>query len=133
MRILVVDDNPAFRWMLIEWLRKEGHDATDMQGEFETFSSHEYAQYDVVILDLLMPKANGMTLISRIREVCPDSKIIVISAAADVRVAIEAARAGAEACLEKPVDFALLRNELSRLDGALEFESSYDMLKPRAS
>ena len=114
MRILVIDDNTAFRWMLAEWLRKEGHDARDTNGDL-TIADHEYGQYDIVILDLMMPQANGLTLISRIREAWPRTKVIVISAAADVRVAIEATKEGAEACLEKPVDFDCLRNELTRL------------------
>jgi DNA-binding NtrC family response regulator len=120
MRILVIDDNAAFRWMLAEWLRKEGHDARDMNGDLATITDNEYGQYDVLILDLMMPQANGLTLISRIREACPRTKIIVISAAADVRVAIEATKEGAEACLEKPVDFDCLRNELTRLEGVLQ-------------
>jgi DNA-binding NtrC family response regulator len=124
MRILVIDDNPAFRWMLTEWLRKEGHDARDMGDELQEVEDHEYAQYDVLILDLMMPKANGLTLMSRIRQVCPRSKIIVISAAADVRVAVEATKAGAEACLEKPVDFECLHNELTRLKNVLQAECS---------
>jgi two-component system nitrogen regulation response regulator GlnG len=122
MRILVIDDNAAFRSMLAEWLRKEGHDAGDMNGDFESLTHHDFGQYDVLILDLMMPKANGLTLISRIREAHPRTRIIVVSAAADVRVAIQATKEGAEACLEKPVDFECLRNELNRLEAASPFE-----------
>jgi DNA-binding NtrC family response regulator len=124
MRTLVIDDNTAFRWMLAEWLRKEGHDARDFNGDLSTFADHEYGQYDVLILDLMMPKANGLTLISRIRQVCPRTRIIIVSAAADVRVAIEAIKEGAEACLEKPVDFDCLRKELKRIETFLNGDSS---------
>src|SRR5262245_29928993 len=108
MRILVVDDEPAFRQMLAEWLSRRGYDVATLNNEAEVLDILEPGAFDVVILDLMMPRANGLSLISRVRELRPDTNVIIISAATDVRIAIEATRAGAEACLEKPVDFELL-------------------------
>lgn len=113
MKILVVDDDPDFCQMLQEWLTKEGYHARTIDGGPEVLATVQENQYDAVILDLYMPNANGLTLISRIRSLRPNTQVIVISAVADVRVAVEAARAGADACMEKPVQFTALRNELT--------------------
>ena len=124
MRILVVDDEPAFRQMLAEWLSRRGYDVATLNNESEVLGIVEPGGFDVVILDLIMPKANGLSLISQIREQRPSASVIVISAVADVRIAIEATKAGAEACLVKPVDFGCLEQELNRLSHLREAEPS---------
>lgn len=115
MRILVVDDYSGFRQMLMKWLFRQGYDVRDLSDGEKVLDTLHEGEYDVVLLDLVMPNANGLTLIPRIRDTCPGVQVIIISAVADARVAVEAARAGAEACLTKPVDFNCLRNELTRL------------------
>src|SRR6266550_2454983 len=122
MRILVIDDEAGFRQMMTEWLRKQGYDARDVSDGPELLDLLQKNHYDVVILDLIMPKVNGLTLTSEIRRLCPQTRVIVVSGAVDVRVAVEAARAGAETCLEKPVEFPILRSELSRLQQMTDSE-----------
>jgi DNA-binding NtrC family response regulator len=124
MRILVIDDEAGFRQMMTEWLHKQGYDARDVSDGPELLDLIQKNHYDVVILDLVMPKANGLTLTSEIRRLCPQTRVVVVSAAVDVRVAVEAARAGAETCLEKPVEFTVLRSELSRLQQMSDSESA---------
>jgi DNA-binding NtrC family response regulator len=124
MRILVIDDEAGFRQMMTEWLQKQGYDACDISDGPEVLDLLKKNHFDVVILDLVMPKANGLTLISEIHRLCPQTRMIVVSAAADVRVAVEAARAGAETCLEKPVEFDVLRSELQRLQQMSDSESA---------
>jgi DNA-binding NtrC family response regulator len=124
MRIIVIDDEAGFRQMMSEWLRKQGFDASDVSDGPDLLELLQKNHYDVVILDLVMPTANGLTLTSEIRRLCPQTQVVVVSAAADVRVAVEAARAGAETCLEKPVEFTVLRSELRRIQQMLGSESA---------
>lgn len=116
MRILVIDDESEFRAMLSEWLVRQGHDVRGAAGGPETMEVLARTTFDVVLLDLVMPKVNGLTLISRIRQDFPLTHVIVISGVANIRVAVETARAGAQACFEKPIDFPALQNELTRLN-----------------
>ena len=118
MKILITDDDERFRRMLTAWLVKQGHEVRDGDGGPETLELLKRIQCDVVILDLMMPRANGLTLIPEVRRVCPNTPIIVLSAETNTRVVVESIRAGAEACLEKPVDFEALQSELSRLASA---------------
>ena len=113
MKILIIDDHVTFREMLSSWLRKEGHDVCDLDGGPETLDILKEYDFDIITLDLVMRRANGATLLGRIRAAYPNASIIVISAVVDVRLTVELIRAGANACLTKPVDFETLRNELA--------------------
>ena len=124
MKILVVDDEPDFRAMLREWLFRQGHDAHDVSDEREVLKILQQSHYDLVTLDLMMPQANGLTLVSQIRNVSPKTQVIVVSGEADVRVAVEVIKAGAQACMAKPVEFEAFRDELTRLKNTLGLNSS---------
>jgi DNA-binding NtrC family response regulator len=115
MRILVIDDEPEFRCILSTWLTLQGHDTDTIEDGCDVDEWIPRGDYDVVLLDLLMPRSNGLSLISSIRKLRPNTKIIIISAAIDVRVAIEAIKEGAQACLLKPLEFSLLEHELNRV------------------
>jgi DNA-binding NtrC family response regulator len=73
------------------------------------------SSFDLVIIDLVMPKANGLTMTARIRQEFPQTQVILISGSADIRIAVEAVKAGAHACFEKPVNFETLEQELKAL------------------
>ena len=115
MKILVIDNNSLFREKLTSWLFKEGHDVCDVAYGPETLNILEEYQFDLVTVDLKLPAVNGTAIVSRIHEISPDISIIVISATLDVSLTVQLIRSGAVACLTKPVDFELLRNELGLL------------------
>ena len=115
MKILVIDNNTIFREKLTSWLFKEGHDVCDVGYGPETLNILQEYHFDVITLDLKLLPVNGTSTVSQIHEVCPNASIIVISATLDVRLTVELIRSGAVACLTKPVDFEVLRDELARL------------------
>jgi DNA-binding response OmpR family regulator len=115
LRALVIDDETDFREMLAEWLSNRGFESHAPGMEAEVLAAVQSTPYDIVFLDLMMPGLNGMTLIPRVRTLNPKARVIVVSAVADVRVAIAAVRAGADACVEKPLDFRSLEQELATL------------------
>ena len=124
MKVLVICADPDFRQILVDWLFMRGDDARVLNSESLTVFALKQGQYDVVLFDLVTPSANSFTLISQMRRLCPKTHVIVISAVADICVAIEAARVGAEACLVKPLEFPSLEYELSRLERSRSLESS---------
>ena len=73
--------------------------------------------YDLVLVDLLMPKANGMSLISRIKEISPNTTVVVVSGIVDQRIAVLATDEGSEMCLCKPVDGTDLDRILQFVEG----------------
>jgi len=105
MRILIVDDEPEFVAVVSEYLTRGGHDVQGITDGRDTLEMMGQANYEAVILDVVMPRTNGLRLVHHIRERFPEVAVIVMSGIMDVRVAVQAAQAGADACFDKVLGF----------------------------
>jgi two-component system, NtrC family, response regulator PilR len=100
--ILIVDDELSMREFLEILLRKEGYGvATAGQGE-EALALIEGHHYDLVICDIMMPRVDGMQVLRRIKEVSPETQVIMITAFASAESAVEAMKIGAYDYITKP-------------------------------
>jgi DNA-binding response OmpR family regulator len=79
VEFLLVDDDPAITKFLVTYLRQKGHSAESLTEGFQTAAWLELHQCDVAVVDLKMPKVDGISLISFIRERCPSLPIIVFT------------------------------------------------------
>ncbi len=118
-RILVVDDIEANRDLLSRRLGREGHDVTVASGGVEALAMLQDGNFDLVLLDLMMPDMNGFEVLARIKA---DSRlrnvpVIMISALTEMDSVIRCIEAGAEDYLSKPFDQVLLR---ARINACLE-------------
>jgi two-component system, NtrC family, response regulator AtoC len=102
--ILVVDDEELIRWSLREHLLGEGFRVLEAEDGLEALDIIEKGSPDLVIMDLKMPRMDGMELLRRLREADHDLPVIVITAYGAVESAIEATRLGARAFIHKPFD-----------------------------
>jgi two-component system cell cycle response regulator DivK len=114
--ILVVEDNQLNRELLCDWLEVEGYEvwsAADLKSSYEVFSKR---LPDAVLLDINLGKDNGLDLVAWIRQKPETREIPVIGVTAHALVAEQERilEAGCGACLSKPIDFQLLREELNR-------------------
>ena len=101
-RVLVIDDQSLMRESLRETLTRAGYDveaASDGAEGIERFSRDTFA---AVVTDLRMPQVNGMTVLSRIQEVGPETPVIVITGHGTVETAVEAMKNGAFDYITKP-------------------------------
>jgi two-component system response regulator AtoC len=114
MTILVVDDDEALRSVLVEALRKRGHDVDGARGDQDLPRSFPACRYDVVLLDLNLSVADGLEILSRIRESCPETLVIIMTAFGGADAAMEAMRSGAHDFLEKPFSLTILELRLER-------------------
>jgi CheY-like chemotaxis protein len=105
MRILIVDDEPDFVSVVCELLTRAGHDVHGITDGRDTLETMAKDRYDAVILDVVMPRTNGLSMVHHIREQFPEVAVIVVSGIMDVRVAVQAAQAGADACFDKVLGF----------------------------
>lgn len=103
-RVLVVEDESAVRRHVIRALEREGMTVDQAQDGEEGWSLFEQRLHPVVILDLRMPKRDGMALLELIRRRRPETQVIILTGHGDKADAIQALNLHAAAFLEKPPD-----------------------------
>ncbi len=103
-RVLVVDDEQSMRQMVAIALRQEGYDVV-MAEDGEVASRELQAnKVDIVVSDIKMPGLDGIELLRFVREHCPATEVILMTAYTSTESAIEALRAGAYDYLSKPFE-----------------------------
>jgi DNA-binding NtrC family response regulator len=100
--VLVVDDDPAMRALLRDWLEREGYVVLEEPSGERLLAAARAARFDVVILDKEMSDPGGFEVLPDFRRQCPETPVILITAFGGSRVAEEAVRLGAYRYLEKP-------------------------------
>jgi two-component system nitrogen regulation response regulator NtrX len=104
LELLVVDDDPKIRATLRGLLEDEGHsvaEASDGQQALETLGNKHF---DVVLLDVKMPRMGGLEALDLIREEAPSTGVIMVSGESTIATAVQALKRGAFDFIEKPVD-----------------------------
>jgi two-component system, OmpR family, response regulator len=107
-RILVIDDEPKIVNFIARALTAQGfsvQSAGDGETAIELASS---GNYDLLVLDLLMPGVNGIAVLKAARTVQPDQRVLVLSALSDVETKVRALELGASDYLVKPFALAEL-------------------------
>ncbi len=103
MKILLVDDDEAFRRVLADMLAKEGYIIATASDGDEAKEILLDAPFDIVLLDLMMPKVSGMEVLKFIQDVNHPAKVIMLTAYGDLKLAVEAKKLGAADFIAKPV------------------------------
>src|SRR5437764_7356167 len=78
-QFLIIDDDPAIAKFLVTYLRQRGHTCDALTDGFETASWLSEHDCEVAIVDLRMPKVDGISLISFMREMNPSLPIVVFT------------------------------------------------------
>ena len=111
-RILVVDDEEAIRASLEELLVRDGHQVLTA-GSGESALAHiARQQFDLILLDLRMPRIGGLEVLSSLRQQALDTAVIVLTGHGSMDTAIEALRQGANDYLLKPCNVTALRESV---------------------
>ena len=116
-RVLIVDDDATLRRALGDRLRHWGFAVDDAADGHAAVKRAADRAYDVVLMDLAMPRMGGLEAMRRLAEAGCEADVIVLTAHGSVDAAVEAMKAGAFDFLQKPADFDLLR---ARIERALE-------------
>ncbi|GKH61219.1 homeostatic response regulator transcription factor HsrA [Campylobacter ureolyticus] len=118
MRILIVEDEVTLNKTIAEGLQEFGYQADCA----ENFKDAEYyigiRNYDLVLADWMLPDGDGIDLINIIKQKCPRTAIVMLSAKEDKESEIKALKAGASDYIKKPFDFDVL---LARIEVQLRF------------
>ena len=103
--ILIVDDDVALGNALSEELTEVGFDAYSVVSADDAFIFLKTHPVDLMLLDLKMPEKDGFYVLHELIKDPNHCKVIVLTAYADVKSAIEAAKTGANDFISKPYDF----------------------------
>ncbi len=115
MRILVVEDYEPVRKSVCKGLEEAGH-AVDLAVDGkEAVAQCETNDYDVVILDLMLPKMMGEKVLETIRERGHSSRVLILSAKSEIPVRVACLDMGADDYLVKPFDFSELLSRVRAL------------------
>src|SRR6476659_5681121 len=105
MRILLVEDEPSAARFIAKGLREASH-AVDVASDGVAASDRcEQNDYDAVILDVMLPGKDGLTLCRELRAAGADVPILMLTARDAVESRVEGLDAGADGYLTKPFDF----------------------------
>ena len=115
-RVLVVDDEDLIRWSLTERLRADGHEVLEAATAAEALEKAQ-AGVDLVLLDYKLPDEDGLSVLRKIRELDPDTLVIMLTAHKGVEIVVVAMKAGAFDYATKPFD---LEDVAVRVSHALE-------------
>ncbi len=118
-RILVVDDNASNRDLLCRRLVHEGHEVTTAESGREALSILAEQEFDLILLDLMMPDMNGIEVLERLKADVGwfNILVIMISGLSETDAVIRCIEAGAEDYLSKPFNVVLL---CARINACLE-------------
>ena len=119
-RVLIVDDSALSRRTLRQILEPEGYDIVEAEDGLIALERYFLEKPDVVLLDLVMKGMYGLEVLTKLRELDAEAKVVVVSADIQTSSKELVEQAGAKAFVNKPFDRAeILQALASVLAGAL--------------
>ena len=104
LNVWIVDDDQSLRWVLEKALRQAGMLVRSFERGEHLLEAIDADQPDVLITDIRMPGMDGLALLNRLGERCPELPVIVMTAHTDLEHAVAAYQGGAFEYLPKPFD-----------------------------
>src|SRR4051795_3715434 len=115
LRILFADDEAHLRDLMQMELPRMGHEVTVCPDGASALRALEKGSYDAALLDLRMPGMTGIEVLGKLRQLNPDTQVVILTGHATVDTAVQALRLGAFDYLTKPCKWAELEVLLSRV------------------
>lgn len=112
VRVLLVDDEEPLLTALGAELREAGYEVGTADDGDIAISLLQKEQFDIVLLDIRMPRVNGIDVLKFIKQNTPATKVVMLTGVADLKLAMDSKRYGAEDFIEKPY---VLENLLFKL------------------
>ncbi len=128
-RILVADDEESMRWVLSKALRKKGFTVDLARDGDEALRLIRSESYDLAILDIKMPGVSGLDLLDKVRELKSDLLVVIMTAEAGMKNAVEAMKRGAYDYLTKPFDLDVMDAIVEKANRAREMTLQVSTLK----
>lgn len=112
--MLICDDERAIRLLYRTAVESAGAQVDEARDGIECLEVALATDPDVIILDLYMPRLDGLSVLPQLRESCPRARVLVVSAHAAVEVFEKSRSLGATACFDKLAFLPLIPELLER-------------------
>jgi len=127
-RVLIVDDERFFRDLFQEMLTARGHQVRSAASGDEALRMLASDHFDLLLTDLVMPGLDGIALVREARARDPELEAVAVTGRDDVKLAVQAMKAGCADFLAKPVDRAELVEVVERTLGRARLEREHTAL-----
>ncbi len=115
INILVVDDELSIRESLSGWLQQDGYEVEAAADGMTALVRMQEKHYDIMLIDVKMPEMDGLTLLKKLKEIDPDTAVVMMTAHGAIQDAVEAMKLGAYDYLLKPFELEELSLTIEKL------------------
>jgi len=116
-KIMIIDSSSESRTMLKNFLLANNHDVVyETHNGFEAIERYFLIQPEIIFLDLMMNNYDGLTILKKIRQKDPSSKIIMLTSNDKMNLLEECVQFGSLAFISKPFDFVDVLSTISFVD-----------------
>ncbi len=130
MRILVVEDEKDLNNIITKHLKKNNFSVDSVFNGEEALEYLDYGTYDLIVLDIMLPKVNGYEVIKKLRESKNETAVLMLTARDSIEDKIKGLDLGADDYLIKPFDFgeflarirALIRRKYGNTSNTMEID-----------
>src|SRR4051812_7744612 len=105
MHLLVIEDEPRILVFLSRAFEAEGFAVDGASNGLDGLARATGGRYDLVVLDLLLPRVDGLTVLRELSRRCPDLPVVIVSARSDLRTKLRGFELGASDYVAKPFSF----------------------------
>ena len=126
IQILIADDEDPLRMTIAAWLIDEGFDVEQAANGIEAIKKVQEKDFDIAILDIKMPGANGLEVLRYIKKNSAQIEVVMMTGMSDVSMAVEAMKLGAKEYLTKPIDMDQL---VPQLKGIIRARNAEDRIR----
>lgn len=128
-RILVADDEESIRWVLSKALKQKGFSVDLAHDGRQALELIKDNCYDLAILDIKMPGITGLDLLDKVRELNNDLLVVIMTAEASMKNAVEAMKRGAYDYITKPFDLDVIDAIIEKVARARDIAGQVTTLK----
>lgn len=128
-KILIVDDDADLRENLVEILEGESYATTTAKAAKEAIEIMKQSQFDVILLDFMMPGLSGLDALYDLKQTNPKAKVIMLTAYATIDTEAKAIKRGASEFITKPFKIVNLLMLIKQVIEEARFEDGVKKLK----
>jgi DNA-binding NtrC family response regulator len=128
-RILVVDDEDSIRNRCVQLLQRKDYNVRGVNDGEQALFLITKDRFSLVFTDIRMPGLNGIDLLERIKEMSPDTEVVMITGYGTVENAVEAIKLGAYDYITKPFDMDRLLKVVEHVETKFSLKKEIDVLR----